>query len=439
MTARALSDRILTHAALHGPFRMAASRRAARRGLGAVALGGGMQLEALVPLGLYASAAEAADPGVRAIGFAGLGRIGRAREVWREADDPTPALRRSLAVAAAPFAPDWALELLPPQAAAERLACRLAVADAATAIGLTPPPPTSRENRLLAAAVHRVNGCCRNQRRALNALFAADRLETALEEEDAPPALDAFSADVAPIDREGPLVSIIMAARDAADTLETALTSLRRQSWTALEILLIDDGSTDDTLAIGRRLAEADPRIRVHTNQGAPGAYGARNTGVALARGDVIAFHDADDWAHPRRIERQLAGLSGGRLASVCGYFRLDDDGRIVNPRVFPLLRLNPILMMARRETFERLGPFDEGRTGGDSEMLARLDALAGRWRVRRMPEPLVVARWSAASLMGASNTGLTPEGAAARVAYVEQWRRRHLQMLQAGLAWNRP
>ena len=168
--------------------------------------------------------------------------------------------------------------------------------------------------------------------------------------------------------------------------------------------------------------------MHFRSNEGRPGAYGARNTGIAAARGTYVTFHDADDWAHPRRIERQVLALESRGMGSVCSHIRLNAEGHILAPRVFPLARINPILLMVRREALIRWGGFDPVRLGGDSELLARIDAIYGRQSVARVPEILVVAGWSGSSLMGAADTGLKGEGARLRVAYVETWRRRHAE-----------
>jgi glycosyltransferase involved in cell wall biosynthesis len=101
-------------------------------------------------------------------------------------------------------------------------------------------------------------------------------------------------------------VSVVLPTYNRAHLLEPSLESVRAQTGVEFEIVVVDDGSTDDTLARLGRIA--DPRLRVVTIAHG-GVAAARNAGVAAARGDVIAFHDSDDVALPGRLARPAAVL----------------------------------------------------------------------------------------------------------------------------------
>ena len=101
------------------------------------------------------------------------------------------------------------------------------------------------------------------------------------------------------------IVSVIIPAFNAAHTIDETLASARNQTHRALEIIVIDDGSTDATISIVKRHAAADPRIRL-LEQGNSGVASARNSGILAATGEFIAPLDADDIWHPTKIERQL-------------------------------------------------------------------------------------------------------------------------------------
>lgn len=101
-------------------------------------------------------------------------------------------------------------------------------------------------------------------------------------------------------------VSIVIPAFNSGADLETCLRSASDQSYRQLEILVIDDGSTDDTVARARNWAAKDPRIRVHSQRN-QGPAAARNRGLALCQGEFVAFLDADDRLHPRFVERLLS------------------------------------------------------------------------------------------------------------------------------------
>jgi glycosyltransferase involved in cell wall biosynthesis len=115
-----------------------------------------------------------------------------------------------------------------------------------------------------------------------------------------------------------PLVSVIVPAYNAAPYLGGALDSLRAQTVRDLEIIVIDDGSSDGTAAIARRHAADDPRVRLISHakpSGRPAS--ARNAGLRVARGTYIALLDADDTCIPTRIETQVRAmeLTGSRFA----------------------------------------------------------------------------------------------------------------------------
>ena len=115
-----------------------------------------------------------------------------------------------------------------------------------------------------------------------------------------------------------PLVSVIVPAFNAAGYLGAALDSLRAQTVRNLEIIVIDDGSRDDTAAIARRHASEDPRVRVLSNEKPSGRpASARNAGLRVARGKYIALLDADDTCTPTRLENEVRAMerTGSRFA----------------------------------------------------------------------------------------------------------------------------
>jgi glycosyltransferase involved in cell wall biosynthesis len=94
---------------------------------------------------------------------------------------------------------------------------------------------------------------------------------------------------------EEPQVSVVMPAYNAAASLGTAVASILRQSLTSLEVVIVDDGSTDATFAVARALAAEDPRVKVFRCPCNRGQAAARNLGLTRARGRWIALVDADD------------------------------------------------------------------------------------------------------------------------------------------------
>lgn len=125
-----------------------------------------------------------------------------------------------------------------------------------------------------------------------------------------------------------PAVSVITPVWNAAETLGASVASVRAQTEPDWEMWLVDDGSTDDSLARARELAAADPRIRVIALGENRGAAVARNTGIRAARGRFIAFLDADDLWRPSKLSAQLAALRSGHPFVFSAYQRMDAAGR---------------------------------------------------------------------------------------------------------------
>lgn len=119
-----------------------------------------------------------------------------------------------------------------------------------------------------------------------------------------------LSNDVAEPVPESPLVSVVVPAFNAGRYLAAALDSVLAQSLTDLEVIVVDDGSTDDTAATAMRYAARDPRIRLHRRSSPSGKPAiARNDGIRLARGKMIALLDADDIATPTRFQDEVDAM----------------------------------------------------------------------------------------------------------------------------------
>ena len=160
-----------------------------------------------------------------------------------------------------------------------------------------------------------------------------------------------------------PLVSVIIPAFNATRLLGEALASIGRQAYQPLEIVVIDDGSSDGTAALARRL---DPRATV-LEQSNAGPAAARNRGIAASQGAVIAFLDADDVWPDNKLEIQVPWLERTpALDVVLGQIRyeaLDDrsfDGIRFDRPGGILSNVNLGSGLFRRTVFERVGPFDE-------------------------------------------------------------------------------
>jgi glycosyltransferase involved in cell wall biosynthesis len=158
----------------------------------------------------------------------------------------------------------------------------------------------------------------------------------------------------------GPLVSVIIPVYNGAQFLADAVDSVRAQDYRPIDILVVDDGSTDGTPEVAERLATHIRYIR-QDNAGPPAA---RNLGLRLARGTLIAFLDADDLWTENKLAIQIARLMQPPAADiVLGYTQLRslaDDGHGRSACSAPALLLTLGGCITRASSFERTGPFDE-------------------------------------------------------------------------------
>lgn len=123
------------------------------------------------------------------------------------------------------------------------------------------------------------------------------------------------------------LVSVIVPIYNTVNYLERCVDSIRRQTWRNLEIILVDDGSTDNSGAMAEKIAMEDRRVKVfHKENG--GSSSARNLGISQAKGDYIGFVDSDDYIEPEMYERLLAvALSEQLLMVQVSRDEIDEQG----------------------------------------------------------------------------------------------------------------
>lgn len=229
-----------------------------------------------------------------------------------------------------------------------------------------------------------------------------------------------------------PLLSVVLPVRDAAATIERAARSILDSSLRQIELIVVDDGSTDGSTNVLGRID--DDRLRV-VRQDALGVCAAANRGSAEATAPVIARMDADDFSHPTRLEKQLALLTrtgadlvgtqvqivdeaGAPVGSMQRYQdwsnSLVEPARIRAHRFVELPIVNPTLM-ARRAVFEagyRDGPWPE-----DYDFFLR--AMGAGHTAAKVPE--VLLDWQD------SERRLTRTGARYRADAFDRCRREHL------------
>ena len=205
-----------------------------------------------------------------------------------------------------------------------------------------------------------------------------------------------------------PLVSIIVPSYNAGRFVRRAVESALTQTHRGVEVIVVDDGSTDDTTEV---LASFGNRIR-WVSQANRGPAAARNTGLTLATGEYVMFLDADDWILPDKLRRQLDCLAGASSAGwvYCDILYLDEDGRHLyraserfayakrarlEGHLFPELFAGNFIPvhapLIRRQCLREMRPFDEDRQligAEDWDLLLRLSVRA---QAAYVPEALAV------------------------------------------------
>ena len=217
--------------------------------------------------------------------------------------------------------------------------------------------------------------------------------------------------------RHMPRVSIIIPTYNAAGFVREAIDSALAQTHADTEVIVVDDGSTDETPAI---LAAYGDRIRAHRQSNA-GVGAARNTGTGLATGDWVAFLDADDIFTPRKIEAQLSAAGGrpwvytnrfnfgarGPVPEVQSDITLMTDGDVFVPLLERGNFITVSSVMMRTGLVLQLGGFLD-QAGGCEDWDLWLRAASQHHEVRYVAEPLVGYRFTAAS-MSANHRVMAP------------------------------
>ncbi len=128
---------------------------------------------------------------------------------------------------------------------------------------------------------------------------------------------------------ESELISVIVPVYNVEQYLEKCISSIIDQTYRNLEIILVDDGSTDQSGALCDEFAQKDGRIRViHKENG--GVADARNVGIEACNGEYVSFVDSDDYIHPEMLAKLYDSLKQfGADVSICQYFLVDENGGI--------------------------------------------------------------------------------------------------------------
>lgn len=181
-------------------------------------------------------------------------------------------------------------------------------------------------------------------------------------------------------------VTVIMPVYNAENVIITSLESILNQSWSNIEVVVVDDCSTDSTTTIIDEYVRKDKRVKLISAQKNQGTYVSRNLALQIANGDFVTCQDADDWAHPQKIEVQANHLlrNLGVIANTSEAVRTSEDlifarkgkvGRFIGSNFSSL-------MFRRKEILSAVGYWDSVRFGADGEFIRRIRKCFGKYSV---------------------------------------------------------
>ncbi|MCX7568337.1 glycosyltransferase family 2 protein [Sulfitobacter sp. F26169L] len=186
----------------------------------------------------------------------------------------------------------------------------------------------------------------------------------------------------------GPVITVIMPAWNAQDTILYTARSILRQTWRPLELIIVDDASTDDTWQVMQKVAKSDKRVKILRNSVNVGPYVSKNIALTHATGEFVTGHDADDWALPQRLENHMREAYFGERnldASLCHMVRMHPNGvfghigKITSFSFDGVARKASISCLFRKSILDKkLGFWDSVRFGADSELIGRTVSVLG-------------------------------------------------------------
>ncbi|MFK5646809.1 glycosyltransferase [Ornithinimicrobium sp. LYQ121] len=207
---------------------------------------------------------------------------------------------------------------------------------------------------------------------------------------------------VSPANVDGELVTVVMSAYRPERDILTAARSVLAQSWSNVELLVVDDASPPGSAGLLEEVAALDPRVRLVRAPRNGGTYEARNLALGAARGRWMTFQDSDDWTHPQRVQTQVESLLEDPRRLSCRTWTLRAFPDLTLTYVgYPPERLNASsLLFERADVVRLLGGFDATRKSADMELPLRLQALRpGSHRDLRRPSPLAITQLRTDSL----------------------------------------
>lgn len=200
-----------------------------------------------------------------------------------------------------------------------------------------------------------------------------------------------------------PKISIVIPTYNQSEYLQEAVESVLNQTYKNIEIIIVDDGSTDNTLGVVRSF---DNNKIIYIQQKNKGASSARNTGIKKANGEYIAFLDSDDLWLKNKLRKQIDFIKEnpeiGLLGTGC--YQMINIGKMIHKKIFPfenkilqkdLIKYNPFIqssVMIRKNVFDDIGLYDEKfKESEDYDLWLR---IAQKYKIANLPEALITKRY---------------------------------------------
>lgn len=220
-------------------------------------------------------------------------------------------------------------------------------------------------------------------------------------------------------------VSIIVPCHNAEKTIATSLISLKQQTWPNIEIIVVEDASTDNTVDELTRLKNDIAGLKVISNKFNQGAYASRNIAMSLVKGNFITVMDADDWAHPQKIEKQIIPLllNKSLKGTISHLARCTENLHFSKLRAGrSWIQRNVSSLLVRKEVVTALGGWDEVKVNADTEFYERCLAKFSKAAIKEvMPDiPLSLARTHMGSLTQSAETHLVTQYGGLRKQYMD-------------------
>jgi hypothetical protein len=188
----------------------------------------------------------------------------------------------------------------------------------------------------------------------------------------------------------GGLISVIMTTYNSGAYVERAVRSVLAQTHCRLELIVVDDASSDDTFEVLLSLSREDQRVRPLKMFKNRGTYWCKNFGIACSNGRYVTFQDSDDLSDANRLRLQLRELQSTQAAMcTCNYVRVDGDDLVLLNRGRTERKAIMAPLIDKEQVIPRAGYFDSVRISADDEFTRRVGIAFGQERICHVDRPL--------------------------------------------------